>query len=120
MRPFAFGYRPLNSRRSGDLMVLMWRALVSFSIRNRRRKATAIKAFMDARNCRTVLLVGESGSAQTQGYEDIVENTIIQGRTVLAGFNVFPVEGHRTHSRSRMLGISRSTTTMPSSRWRMR
>jgi len=47
---------------------------------------------MTEHGCRTVLLVGATGRSGGAGNEDIVEDAVIGGRDVLAGFNVYPVE----------------------------
>lgn len=70
----------------------MRRAVIWFSIRNRRRKAARISAWMDERGCGTVLLVGACGRGWYAN-EDVVEDAVIRGRQVLMGFNVYPVEG---------------------------
>lgn len=60
----------------------MRRAVVAFSIRNRRRKAEAISRFMDARGVRTVAVVGGSGSG-LEPNEAIVEREIRQRAAVV-------------------------------------
>lgn len=53
----------------------MRRAVVAFSIRNRRRKANAIGRFMDEQGVRTVVVVGGSGSGLERN-EAIIEREI--------------------------------------------
>jgi hypothetical protein len=56
-------------------MRVMRRTVLAFSARNRRRKATAIVAFMDRVGAKSVLLCGAVGSG-TQPNEAIVERTV--------------------------------------------
>lgn len=70
---------------------LVRRLVLWYSIRNRQRKARRISDWLNAQNCNTVLLVGATGHAG-QPNEDIVENSVIAGREVVMGFNVYPAD----------------------------
>lgn len=68
------------------------RAVVWYSVRNRRAKGRAISTWMDQRGCRTVLLIGTLGRDDTNPNSAIVENAITPGRQVVAGVNIVRCE----------------------------
>lgn len=68
------------------------RAVVWYSIRNRKSKAAAISHWMDEHDCKTVLFVGALGAESTDPNTAIVEDAIAEGRTVKMGINVYPCD----------------------------
>ncbi|WP_298459165.1 methyltransferase domain-containing protein [uncultured Cellulomonas sp.] len=67
-------------------------AVVQYSIRNRRRKARSIRAFMAEHGCTTVLLVGTNGDRPHVANGDVVERAVVVGHTVRMGINIRPVD----------------------------
>jgi hypothetical protein len=70
------------------------RAVLRYSIRNRRRKASDITSWMDRHGCRDVLLVGTSGDEQAgnadQANAGIVEKRLAERFRIRMGVNIHP------------------------------
>jgi len=68
---------------------LLRRMVLAYSVRNRRRKAALISAFMRAHDLSSVILVGVAGVSSNRN-EDVLERAVEQSGHVVAAFNVYP------------------------------
>jgi len=71
------------------------RLVLWYSVRNRRKKAAAISAWMHEQRCETVLFVGDTGRPSADANmvnTGIVERALEEEFTVVMGINLYPVE----------------------------
>lgn len=73
-----------QDRPSSLIRVLVTR----FSVWNRRRKASFIRAFIDDHEVETILLVGAVPLGSNLGNEGVVEQIVCDGRQILMGINI--------------------------------
>jgi hypothetical protein len=70
--------------------------VLAYSVRNRRRKAALISAFMRAHDLSSVILVGVAGESSDRNSshrnEDVLERAVEQSGHVVAAFNVYPTK----------------------------
>jgi hypothetical protein len=73
----------------------MRRLVLWYSCRNRKRKATRIRQWMQEQGCETVLFVGDTGSVRddpNMANTGIVERALEVTFDVVMGINLYPVE----------------------------
>src|SRR4051812_2217063 len=67
------------------------RAVIHYSVSNRRRKAEMIGRFIEARQARTVILAGAVGSASEKN-ESVVERALEGKARIISAFDVVPAQ----------------------------
>ena len=66
------------------------KAIIWYSIQNRRKKAQMIEAFAERRGCRTVILMGAIGINDRRPNESIVEELLTDRLDVVSALNITP------------------------------